>query len=1211
MRKRSLKKRIVSWIIVASILSAVISMLPSVKAVATETLQEDEKLLYGYNVTSGKNLMEPDALQTAFPIIDPKSDYLSHVKKIEGTSQSSQNYMSTSLSEVAEDFARNISAEAFGRIYVVDADVSSSFDLTKHVDNVYSEKYELYTTSISRYHYVVQLSTEQIRTYLADQFELELKAVKSKADAKKLYEKYGTHLNTGYMLGGRMNITNYMTTSDTSVDLSRGVALKEKVSAVISKVQVGESASIVEQYSSLENDKTSTSTYKFESFGGEATSSLTLDGLFTYNASYVDGNNAGFMYTRWINSINEDKNLSIIGIPNSAKSIPLWDLLDSSSENYDARQVLVDTYIEMCGDKYNEFLSTYPELVRESEAKNEENSILPTVNGAYIRTPNGFFYYVDQSDFSSSGAHNGVHKDEYLYLDLQAYSNSTGIDYDCQNCEKLDRQSAVFKVTGTSGNVIITILCGGKKQDILKVPVLPTICEGGMGNETYPFIMTSSAHFSAIPKNNSSYYTLYNDIDFKGTTVSCLGNFKGCLDGNYCTISNFTIETNKDWGLFSKNEGTIENLCIKNAGSSRNLSGFQNGGTNYSTDYAEDKYTNNAISALNAGIVCASNTGNIENCYITGGFIRNIIKNDTNWFVNSAITINTGVISGTNSGSISDCMVKDCSILGSVVNTSENTYSINVFSGGLIGQFLMNGSISSCVVDMGTSSTIMSQVVNYYSKKNADATVQSFSGGIAGYSNTAFSMNNNFVYVRNASGLYKAVDAEFISSNKGVFGLSWFLPSEYNPKKYHALKDAVIVCGDNSTLTSKDNSSYSVDSAIPSTCIKPSSKNGTNSEKDKDCYVEVNPITENKVDSQAKFNQLGLTESSFSYDGTAGSTSHVRHILSANRSSYIKLSVDKTDSSLNASFYDGAMFNPKGIELSKEVNIEVKPAKVFNLKVLKNDSVDVTDSKLVFDASSRYKVKPSLYAGEVADKQGIDLIISDNEIESISVIEDKDLYHIFYDERETYVNTWNASKIKLQAIKTNGEAELIENMADSEVSIVTRPENIIRGDNVITLKYCHDGKTYESTYILKVDERKVKSITIASKPTVTTYTVGETVKLDGLEVDVNYEVGESTRLKGEDLDRLEVLGKNIVEGKNIVTLLYDGYDYTTSFEVEGVKTEQNDSSNEHGNPIDLVNGKRPIALVVILIAVIIVGGGSVLFVATRSKKKNKEKNAKE
>ena len=74
-------KRILFFVLMMMLSLVVVAQFSSNTAYAVEEAEEYEKLYYGYNVTSGKSLLEQDALQTTNPIIDPSSDYSKYITK--------------------------------------------------------------------------------------------------------------------------------------------------------------------------------------------------------------------------------------------------------------------------------------------------------------------------------------------------------------------------------------------------------------------------------------------------------------------------------------------------------------------------------------------------------------------------------------------------------------------------------------------------------------------------------------------------------------------------------------------------------------------------------------------------------------------------------------------------------------------------------------------------------------------------------------------------------------------------------------------------------------------------------------------------------------------------------------------------------------------------------------------------------------------------
>jgi len=71
--KKILKRLVVTFMVFVMAAETITYLGGGFKSKAANTIGEQEKLYYGYNVTKGISLSEPDALQTAHPIIDPNS----------------------------------------------------------------------------------------------------------------------------------------------------------------------------------------------------------------------------------------------------------------------------------------------------------------------------------------------------------------------------------------------------------------------------------------------------------------------------------------------------------------------------------------------------------------------------------------------------------------------------------------------------------------------------------------------------------------------------------------------------------------------------------------------------------------------------------------------------------------------------------------------------------------------------------------------------------------------------------------------------------------------------------------------------------------------------------------------------------------------------------------------------------------------------------
>ena len=143
--------------------------------------------------------------------------------------------------------------------------------------------------------------------------------------------------------------------------------------------------------------------------------------------------------------------------------------------------------------------------------------------------------------------------------------------------------------------------------------------------------------------------------------------FTGIFDGNNHTIKGLRINgfsgmSNKHFGLFANNSGTIKNLSVESV--AINCNGID-------SDTVFNTYV---------GGICAYNSGTIENCHILSGNI-NAYCFDRQMFAGGIVGYNT-------SGSITKCS-NNAQIAGSVkdfFNKYENGDHISLYMGGICGQ---------------------------------------------------------------------------------------------------------------------------------------------------------------------------------------------------------------------------------------------------------------------------------------------------------------------------------------------------------------------------------------------------------------------------------------------------------------------------------------------------------------------------------------------
>ena len=674
-------------------------------------LEAVDNLRYGYNVAGGKSLCD-DALLTSAPILKPISDGLyKYVSKHEsGSKTETGNHVTNTAVGISEKTGSVLSGGLNLNVSVVNLDISATFDTSTSLDNIYEERYELYYEKIIRYYYLIREDVD-LREYLTDSFERELHAVSGKEEAISLFMKYGTHLFSGFQYGGLIHVTNYQATNSSSYNLSKKNELGAKIAASVKSMGGGTNFSFSEQYIRGENTEHKSSTYKCVAYGGNAISGMSLDHLFTYNTSLVDGKGQ-YEYGRWVYSINEGVNLAIVGVPSAAKSIPLWDLLPSDSSYNELRYYLIQGFSELCGDKYAEYLEKYPSSSRTIE-ENDENLGTVDIKGHSIMYNNNVQYIEDDD----SVAEHSVYPKSDIFMNftdtIEPGKKEWKVIFGSQYVEVLDSINGIFRVN-ENATVEGAFAVGLYNENNLlsdatyNFKIYETRFSGGDGSLDQPYLISSAEDLIVLARESSLWgknYKLTNNIDMKDKNVGSIGNannyFSGVFDGNYCTISNlsYTNGANEAIGLFAYSKGTLKNIFIDKV----------------TIKNADDKY-NSAIKYI--GGLVGYNEGNVENCKI-----------DT---VDIAFRYNKE-------------------------DKEPKEYLIAV--GGLIGYTKGNKNVTNCSVSKVESVTGM-----LYSKEGQSAENSVYSGGLIGYAENTRVENS---YVREIEVLNAQTQGKYVQSYVG------------------------------------------------------------------------------------------------------------------------------------------------------------------------------------------------------------------------------------------------------------------------------------------------------------------------------------------------------------------------------------------------------------------------------------------------------------
>lgn len=619
-------------------------------------------------------------------------------EKIYSISASSREEFS---SKYGETRAFGVGIEAAVPVYDVSARIDSYFDTSvksqvKTVNEEYFEYYEYYkrTRTIS-----TDWLSRDLSSYFSDTFIEAYNGIDSVKTAIGFLKKYGTHVFDTYVMGGSLIITNYVVSEknikQTYRENKKTLDLKSNVTKAISLNANAEADNI--EANNVNDDSTKASMNQ-KSYGGKSTNSFTVQQLFTFIDSYLDGKNAGYVFSNWTRSLDDDNLKEIDTVIDAENPVAIWDLFDKS-KYYDG---VKDAYLKqafdiMCYGNYADLCNKNgidSKILGEIKytVNNMQFSISAT-NGS-IRLPKNVSaqFCIGESLLKNGG------DAEYAEIVLdEAYSDvslSNNLLYIGNNAEYDKTINLSVRLHGVD-------ICNLK----ILVEDTPSDYMGGYGTKDQPYLISNAEHWNSIMKYNQNttkmYYQLANDIDLKGHNFEVGGSsdrasFIGELDGNGYTLSNFSIVAKSDWGnmgLFGSNSGVIKNLTIKNAK-------CMNSGLISATDVE-----------INAGILVGDNEGKIENIKITDSSIR------ITGALNNNAKLNVGAICGVSFGDIDSVGAAKC-----------NIYAQSWKGQGVVS---VGGIAGSVKVSRITNAYVNNSNINAYNQKSDSATYQL--GGIVGY----------------------------------------------------------------------------------------------------------------------------------------------------------------------------------------------------------------------------------------------------------------------------------------------------------------------------------------------------------------------------------------------------------------------------------------------------------------------------------------------
>ena len=1152
--------------------SALGGITPTTRQRITPSQEELEKknLCYGYDVTSGKALYEPDSLIVANPIIDPNSGYLDYVTLDAKSSTKNNGYSAASLfslnSKLGVEIGFGLSAGVgISKLGCSNTSLDTAFDLNVGLSNIKEEKYEVYYSKLVSHSYILQgLRTSEIKNYLSTNFKNDIAAVSSKEDAKTIFATYGTHLNTGYSYGGVMLVSEYTATNSTSVNLSESLSLKSKCELVNVAASTGVNTSFAEQFEMSLESSTTRTTFGQSIYGGENMASYSVSQLFTYMPSLFGTTDGGYYFEKWVRSINNDTKLAIVGVPYTARaqSIPVWNLLPSDESSSTIRGYFIEAFMEIAGDKYEEYLEKYKTTPRSLSLDEDDDPTASSVGDVYVRTKNNYIYSVNKNDLGEDDGHKYLYSGDILYLNLSHKINFENISINngsTNNVEVLDLKRGIVRIAdieeGQSKRAYLTLRYGSGSSAVSKklfdLEIKSNKFEGGAGTVKYPYLISKPEQFNYINSSAAANYLLVADLDFNGITTIPNVRFKGKLDGNYCIISNFRIKNNEEAsGIFAFNEGSIQNLIIKSSGSALNNSEWQEGGIDLKTSPNDDaNYSKHALNSRRVGVLCGENTdkGVIENVYIEDCFIRNFAKYLSADSVNSEqhLLCYTGGVCGVNQGNIRKTETKNVRILATLKNGNASARHKS-FAGGIVG-LNDGGTIENVVNDMDTGGYVLNKIFHTSSSEMAhpcEVSACGFVGFVSGSSN----IEHSFVYA-NADRINVSIKSSYITRPSHVSKSSSFIAESQSAVSSSKLLVNIV----------NNSSNVLVDAYRPvGTPSDPVSING-NLEKING-IVESGAITDSNIRDEHGFDNI--------YSYTSNNNSHIKHLLSNNRSYYIDAVVDTNDRDC----YLGEFYSVDEISISRYIGANpIESVGVFYVDSFEEKGgsiVNLFDFALSDLGANSFPIY--LYGnGDQIGGSVININVKEPEIDRIYIANEVDdpIFTINFDDRKEFVENFSIDTLDVWAVLTSGQKVKLDSnstyiknakLSITNTSALSAEDDLIEGDNVVTIQYGNSvKKTNSVSFILTCERHEVKDVLIDTMPSKTSYKTGETFDPRGMVVKVTYEDIDAVKyISGAGLYELEYTGDVISYGNNEVIITYENYNNRAVINVEGVGTEE-------------------------------------------------------
>ena len=399
---------------------------------------------YGYDVI-GASYLNSREVKVNYPIFD--HDKLMQQRLVKFNERDSQDEYISSNS--VSSYQERVEAKLNTKLKVKKA-FSGSFGVKYQStsETTASALFYEYRHSTVCYSLVLQCDFNDYRDMLTESFKRDLMTL----DIGTLFERYGTHVITSAIMGGRFDL-NYTMLSDKAIDTSKlSASIDTTLKAWVVDTSMDASVSIENQ--AKESNCTISSYSKV--IGGD----------------YIQLNNEKAIlanYQKWLNTIEQKP--ALIGIRDINSLVPIWELLGDSEAEQERKAELQRVFEKYGQDSYDALLENY-----DVKPLTYPNSLTVTVKDSEHMPITGDIVYSGTT----------------VYLDLQVEPEIAHIEKSI----KVDKSDYVVlnttnnslfikKDTPANTTLNITVDVGHGVSQVISLRVVPTYtvdfrCNGGL-----------------------------------------------------------------------------------------------------------------------------------------------------------------------------------------------------------------------------------------------------------------------------------------------------------------------------------------------------------------------------------------------------------------------------------------------------------------------------------------------------------------------------------------------------------------------------------------------------------------------------------------------------------------------------------------------------------------------------------------------------------